>query len=185
MLIAVAIVVIASTTTPGYDAATRTVSRLPGPGVDVAIGVMAVAAFALAAATGRSVALVVAAIGFALAALIHLDPASPAATAGHRFAAGVAVLGLTAAPFAKSYGRVSVALGVAEVAMLAAAAVLLLTPFNAWGAWERVLLALAVAWMVVVALKIVLREDTARATSAASSSNASYTPVSSVSSANR
>ncbi len=185
MLAAVTIVVIASATTPDYDPMTRTVSRLPAPGVDVAIGFMAVAALALAAATGRSIALFVAAFGFALAALIHLDPASPAATAGHRIAAGIAVLGLTAAPFARSYGRMSVALGVAEAVMLAAAAVLLLTPFNSWGAWERILLSLALAWMVVVALKIVSREDTARASSAASSSNASYAPVSSVNSANR
>ena len=185
MLVAVAIVVVASTTTTGYDPMTRTVSRLPRPGVDVAIGFMAVAALALAVATGRSVALFVAAVGFALAALIHLDPASPAATAGHRIGASIAVLGLTAAPFARSYGRVSLALGMAEVAMLAAAAVLLLRPFNAWGAWERILLLVALAWMVVAALKIVSREETARATSAASSSSASYTPVSSVNSANR
>ena len=38
MLIAVTIVAIASLTTPGYDPITRTVSRLPAPGVDVAIG---------------------------------------------------------------------------------------------------------------------------------------------------
>ncbi len=185
MLTAVTVVVIASLTTQGYDPITRTVSRLPAPGVDVAIGFMAVAAFAIAAAGGRSVALFVAAFGFALAALIHLDPASPAATTGHRVAAGIAVLGLTAAPFARNYGRISLALGVAEVAMLAAAAVLLLTPFNAWGAWERILLSLALAWMVLVALKILSREDTASARSAASRSGASYTPVSSVNSANR
>jgi len=185
MLIAVTIVAIASLTTQGYDPITRTVSRLPAPGVDVAIGFMAIAAFALATAGGRSVALFVAAFGFALAALIHLDPASPAATAGHRVVAGIAVLGLTAAPFTRSYGRASLALGVAEVAMLAAAAVLLLTRFNAWGAWERALLALSMAWMVVVALKIVSREETASARSAASSSTASYMSVSSVKSANR
>ena len=185
MLVAVTIVVIAGATTPGYDPMTRTVSRLPAPAVDVAIGFMAVAAFALAAAGKRSVALFVAAFGFALAALIHLDPASPTATAGHRMAAGIAVLGLTTAPFVTSYGRTSVALGVAEVAMVAAAAVLVLTPFNAWGAWERVLLSLGVAWMAVIATKIVWRHDTASATSPASSSSASYAPVSSVISANR
>jgi hypothetical protein len=185
LTIAAAIVIAESLTTSGYDPVTTTVSHLPAPGIDFAIGLMALACFALAADARSPVALVIAGIGFAAAASIHLDPTSVTATAGHRVASGAAVLGLTIAPFSGRYGRISVVLGAAEVAMLVAAAVLLTTPFAAWGAWERLLLALVFAWMVLVAFKIVSRPERARASKAASSSNASYTPVSSVNNANR
>lgn len=170
--------------TPGYDPLTRTVSRLAVPGMpyaaatDVAIVLAGVACLAVTVATDRGTragrtALAVAGVGFLTAAIVHLDPASAAATATHRTASGLAVLGLTAAPLLlwRAYGRLLLLLGGAEVAMLVMAAVLLPTSFSAWGAWERVMLALGLS--LVVALAIRARpssEDAASATAATQSS---------------
>ncbi|TMF36805.1 MAG: DUF998 domain-containing protein [Chloroflexi bacterium] len=196
--VALGIVVVAGVVTPGYDPMTRTISRLAVPGmpaagaVDWAIALIALACFGLAVAVepreiiGRA-ALALAGVAFVCAAAIHLDPGSASATAAHRVASGVAVLGLTAAPLAlgRTYGRMSLILGTAELGVLGVGLVLLTTSFAAWGAWERCLLALALAWIVLVALTIVSNEDTSRATSAAISSGGSRSPTSSVTSANR
>lgn len=186
------IVIIAGAATPGYDPLSRTVSRLAVPGApaalatDAAIALAGLACLALAAPvrTARA-ALVAAAAGFLAAAAIHLDPASTLATWSHRAASAVAVLGLVATPLAvwRRYGRVFLVFGVAEVAMLALAVVLLLTPFNAWGAWERALLLLALSSLVILARKIPSSDEAASAIAAIRSSAETYAPVPSVNSA--
>ncbi|TMD28529.1 MAG: DUF998 domain-containing protein [Chloroflexi bacterium] len=188
---ATVIVVVAQVVSPGYDSLTRTVSRLAAPGmpaagaVDVAIALVAVACFALAIAHSRARgALAVAGVGFALASVIHLDPASAVATTAHRAASGLAVAGLVISALA-TQSRVSVGLGALEVTTLAAGLVLLTTPFAFWGAWERWLLAVALAWMAWLAVTIVSRQESASAASASTSSAAATTPVNSVTSANR
>lgn len=196
--IAGALVVAAGMETPAYDPITKTVSRLAMPGlpwataVDIAIGLAALACLSLviglsAAARGARLTLVIAALGFTAAALIHLDPSSLAATVAHRLASGTAVAGLAVAAFAvgRRYGWISTIVGAAEVGMLTVALPLLATSFNAWGAWERVLLALALSWIVLVALKIVSSDESASATSPAASSQDRYEPVRNVISANR
>ena len=192
------IVTSAAAITPGYDSMSRTVSRLAVPGmpaaaaVDVAIGMTAMACLALALAldgharTARA-ALVAAGLGFAVASLIHLDPLSAGATATHRGGSGLAVSGLIAAALVlrRRYGVMSLVLGAAEVAVVIAGLALLATSFEAWGAWERVLLVIALLWTVLVAARIVWSEYTASAARAMSSRSASYVPVSRVNSANR
>ncbi|HKW60125.1 MAG TPA: DUF998 domain-containing protein [Candidatus Dormibacteraeota bacterium] len=178
---ATALVTVAGLVTPGYDPMARTVSRLAVPGmpaapyVDLAIAATGVACFTLGAGAGRGrAALLVAGVGFLGASLIHLDPASAASTAGHRAASAVAVLGLAAAPFVlRGYGRTLVVLGVLAVAMLVIGAPLLTTSFSAWGAWERCLLAIQLAWMVGIARKIASRHATTSVPAAMASSTGS------------
>jgi hypothetical protein len=174
-IVAALIVGVAGFVTPGYDPLTRTVSRLAAPGmpfavqVDLAIAAMGLACVALGLAAGRGrVVLVVAGAGFVVASVIHLDPASAPSMGGHHIASGVAVGALTAAPLvtARAYGRLSLLLGLAEVALLAVAAVLLTMPFPAWGAWERCLLAVQVCWLLAIALRIASTEDTMSAPAA-------------------
>lgn len=190
--VAAATMLIAGAVTPGYDPVARTVSRLAVPGARAAIAADAAIALAglacLAVAfqiRGARAALVLAGAGFFAAAVIHLDPASGVATWSHRAASGVAVLGLTAAPLAvwRRYGRLLLALGIAEVATLALALVLLATPFNAWGAWERVLLFLVLSNLVILARAIPSTDEAASASAAAHSNAATYEPVPSVNSA--
>jgi hypothetical protein len=168
---AAAAVATAGVLTPGYDPLARTVSRLAVPGmpfalaVDLAIGLAGVACLALALSVrgqesaGRA-ALVAAGAGFLLAAIVHLNPASAAATVAHRGASALAVLGLTLAPLAlwRAYGRVLLALGIGEVVMLGLALALFSTSFNAWGAWERGELLLGFTSLVVLARTIPSRE---------------------------
>jgi hypothetical protein len=170
VLAASAAVIFAGFATPGYDQMSRTVSRLAVPGmpfaglVDAAIAAAGVACLALAAAIERRHALLLAGAGFVGAALVHLDPASPAATTAHRALTGVAVLGLAFAPFAaRGYGRLSTMLGALAFALLVGAALLVSTRFSAWGAWERALLAVQVGWMVTTALKVASAEATIKA----------------------
>jgi len=174
-------IVAAGAMTEGYDPLTTTISRLAVPGhaaaaiVDVAIGATGCACIALALAVGRArPALVVAGIGFVVAAAIHLDPSSATSTAAHRSASAAAVVGLTVAPLqlSRAYGKGFVAAWLLEVAMLALAAVLLLTPFSWWGAWERLLLAVALLWMLTAAT-IAFRAATTTARPAAVSSTGS------------
>jgi hypothetical protein len=175
-------VVAAGLLTPGYDPLARTVSRLAAPGmpfaitVDVAIGMVGVSCFALALAirgtsAGRA-ALVAAGAGFVLAAIVHLDPSSATATAAHRGASALAVLGLTLAPILlwRAYGRGLLVLGIGELAALAVALALLPTSFEAWGAWERAVLLLGLSSLVVLARTIPSTEDTASARTAHQSS---------------
>src|SRR2546429_8432789 len=98
-----------------------------------------------------------------------------------RFASAVAVIGLTVAPLAlaRAYGPVSLAVGVAEVTMLVSGLVLLATSFDAWGAWERLLLAIPLAWMVLIAVTMDSMDETTSARSATLSRSGSESPGSS------
>ena len=186
------IVLAAGIVTPGYDPLTRTVSRLAVPGMpaalatDVAIALAGIACLAVAVgATRARAALLAAAVGFLAAAAIHLDPASPAATWAHRGASALAVLGLTAAPLLlwRTYGRVLLFFGIAELAMLGLALVLLPTSFGGWGAWERVVLLAGLASLVITARKIPSTEDAASPPAAIQSRAGTYAPVARVKSA--
>src|SRR5450759_1011251 len=149
-MLATVTVLIGGLLTPGYDPMSSTISRLAGPGVP--------AAFA--------VELAIVLVGVALIALaIGLYPASASATAEHRLATTIAMLGLTGAPlaFASSlrhrkdwvaYARVSFAFGAAEVAMLLVGLALLRTTFADWGAWERCFLAVPMGWMVLLSARL-------------------------------
>ena len=175
---AAAAVTFAGFATPGYDQLTRTVSRLAVPGmpsallIDGAIGAVGVACLALAGAVDNGrLPLLVAGAAFVAAAFIHLDPTSATATAAHRALSGLAVVALAVAPFAvRGYGRLSAVLGALEVALLTAAALLVATPFSGWGAWERLLLAVQVGWMITIALKVASADDRTTAPAATASS---------------
>ena len=179
-------VFVAGALSPGYDAVSRTVSRLAVPGmpaatmIDAAIGLIALACFGLALALARGssigrMALAVSGGAFLAAAFVHLDPASAGATAMHRLASALAVVGLTVAPLAlaRAYGPVSFAVGVAELAMLVIGLGLLATSFDAWGAWERLLLAIPLTWMVLIAVTIDSTDETISAKSASLSRSGS------------
>lgn len=169
--LAIVLVVVAGATTPDYDPATRTVSRLAVPGmpeawmVEVAICLIAVSCFALSFALDRSPivrwATVVAGAALIGAAMVRLDPASTTSTATHRIATGVAILGLTIAPLAaaRSYDRVSFGIGLAEIAALLLGLALLPTSFSAWGLWERCLLLLPLAWIVVMSARVLATSE--------------------------
>jgi hypothetical protein len=174
--VAAALVLIAAWLTPGYDPVSRTISRLAEPGlpaayaVDLAICLVGVAGLGLALTLGPGSTLGRSLLGAAgpaliVAAAIHLDPASGPATTEHRVATTVAMLALVGAPlaFASSlrlrtgwlaYGRISFVFGVAEVGALLVALALLPTAFAGWGAWERSFLALPMAWMVILASRL-------------------------------
>ena len=184
--IAVVTVLVAGAVSPGYDPLLRTVSRLAVPGmpaaaaVDLSIGLIGLACFGLASGLVRGapvgrVALTVSGLAFLAAAVVHLDPASAGATAMHRLASALAVVGLTVAPLAlaRAYGPVSFAVGVAELAMLVIGLGLLATSFDAWGAWERLLLAIPLAWMVLMAVTIDSTDETISAKSASLSRSGS------------
>jgi Protein of unknown function (DUF998) len=173
---AAAAVLIAGRLTPGYDPLARTVSRLAEPGlpaaflVEPAIAVVGVALIALATALGPGsrggrALLVVAGAGLLVAAAIRLDPTSASATAEHRLATTIAMLGLAGAPlaFASSlrcragwvaYAPVSFALGAVEIGVLLLGLALLTTSFADWGAWERGFLALPMGWMVLLSARL-------------------------------
>ena len=191
--LAAAIDLIAGAVTPRYDPIARTVSRLAVPGApaalatDVAIALAGLACLAVAAQVRTArVSLVMAGAGFLAAAAIHLDPDSAVATWSHRAASAIAVAGVTVAPLAswRRYGRVLLVSGIAEVAMLLLALVLLATPFNGWGAWERVLLFLALSNLVILARTIPSSDEAASARAATQSRGATYEPVPSVNRAN-
>jgi hypothetical protein len=195
-LVSASLVALAGWLTPGYDPFSKTVSRLAVPGapaahlVDAAIGLVALTCFVLASGLARGrpagrIALAVSGAGFGAAALIHLDPASDTATWAHRAASGVAIVGLTVAPLllARDYGVTCRVAGAAEVAMLVLAAGALATPFNAWGLWERALLAIPLTWMVVIALMNVSAPEVASASNPILRRSGSAVPDSSVSSA--
>jgi len=177
--IAVVTVLVAGAVSPGYDPLLRTVSRLAVPGmpaaaaVDLSIGLIGLACFGLASGLVRGapvgrIALTVSGLAFLGAAMVHLDPASVGATAMHRLASALAVVGLTVAPLAlaRAYGPVSFAVGVAELAMLVIGLGLLATSFDGWGAWERLLLAIPLAWMVLMAVTIDSTDEPINAKSA-------------------
>jgi hypothetical protein len=184
--LAVVIVFVAGALTPGYDPMSRTVSRLAVPGmaaaaaVDMSIALIALTCFGLAfgltrGATLGRIALAVSGGALFGAAIVHLDPSSAGATTVHRLTSALAVVGLTVAPLAlaRAYGPVSFAVGVAEVAMLVIGLGLLATSFDAWGAWERLLLAIPLAWMVLMAVTIDSKDETINAKSASLSRSGS------------
>jgi len=184
--IAAVIVLFAGAITPGYDPASLTISRLAIPGkpaalaVDLAMLLVALTCLSLAFALVPGArlcraALSISGVAFIAAAVIHLDPASPDTSSLHRIASGAAVLGLCAAPFLLpgGYRRISLTAGAAEAALLLSAPMLNATSFNAWGAWQRVLLALALSWMVVIAATMPSVDDTARASAATARSSGS------------
>lgn len=162
--------------TPGYDPMARTISRLAEPGlpaafaVDLAISLVGVALIALALALGPGsvggrALLAVAGAGVLVAAAIRLDPTSASATAEHRLATTVAMLGLAGAPlaFASSlrrragwvaYAPVSFAFGAVELGVLLVGLALLPTTFAEWGAWERCFLALPMGWMFLLSARL-------------------------------
>lgn len=161
--LAAVLVLAAGWMTPGYDPFVRTVSRLAEPGlpgafaVELAISMVGAALLALAVVTrpgwrGGRALLALAGVALLVAAAIRLDPASGSATVVHRLATAFAMVAVAAASFAfASYGRISLAFGVAEVGVLLLGLILLPTTFSAWGAWERCFLALPMSWMVWLA----------------------------------
>ena len=184
--IAAVIVLIAGAITPGYDPASLTISRLAIPGrpaalaVDLAMLLVALTCLSLAFALVPGArlcraALSVSGVAFIVVAIVHLDPASPGTSALHRIASGIAVLGAGVAPLLLSggYRRISLAAGVAEAALLLSAPMLNATSFNAWGVWQRVVLALALSWMVLIAATMPSADDTTRARAATVSSSGS------------
>ena len=191
--IAALTILVAGWLSPGYDPWVKTVSRLAVPGfpaalaTDVAIAFVGVSCLAAAMQVQMParIALLTAGSGFLVAAAVHLDTASPVATWSHRAGSAVAVLGLTAAPLVlwRSYGRVLLVLGIAEVGMLALALVLVGSPFNYWGAWERGLLALALTGLVIIVRRMPSADDVASPSAAIQSKPATYAPVPSVNSA--
>ena len=175
-MLATATVLVGGLLTPGYDPMSSTISRLAVPGlaaafeVELAIVVVGFALVGLAIALGPGSAggralLAIAGTGLLVAAAIRLDPASASATAEHRLATTIAMLGLTGAPLAfasslrsrrgwATYARVSFAFGAAEVAMLLVGLALLRTTFADWGAWERCFLAVPMGWMVLLSARL-------------------------------
>jgi Protein of unknown function (DUF998) len=169
-------VLISGWLTPGYDPLARTVSRLAEPGLpgaflaELAIAVVGVALIALAIAmgpgsSGGRALLAVAGAGLLVAAAIRLDPTSASATAEHRLATLVAMLGLAGAPlaFASSlrrrvgwvaYAPVSFAFGAVELGVLLVGLAVLPTTFAEWGAWERCFLAVSMGWTVLVSARL-------------------------------
>lgn len=129
--------------------------------VDVSIALVALACLAVAFGLGREAgvgrfALVVAAAAFISAAVIHLDPASTPATAAHRASSGVAILALTVAPLilARTYGRVLLLVAVTELGLLVIGLALVATSFEAWGVWERCLLAVGLTGIVLLSARM-------------------------------
>jgi hypothetical membrane protein len=185
-IVAAGLVLAGGWMTPGYDPLARTISRLAEPGlpgafaVEMAIGLVGVALLALSIHLGSGsrfgrALLAVGGVALLAAAVIRLDPESTYATTAHRVTTLIAILALAGAPFAFTrYGRVSVAIGLAEVGMLLVGLALLPTSFAAWGAWERCFLALPMAWMVWVTwTRSASMEDTMKADAASHSSSGS------------
>ena len=175
---ATVVVLVGGVMTPGYDPIRRTISRLAGPGlpaansVDLAIALVGCALLGLAVALragpiGARVLLAIAGVGLLAAAVIRLDPASAQATTIHRLATTLAMLTLTTAPLAftralrgRRYRWLSFGFGAAEVAMLLVGLALLPTTFAAWGIWERCFLALPMAWVVVLSVRLLRASST-------------------------
>ena len=180
-VLSVPIVLIGGLVTPGYDPAQKTISRLAEPGLPAAFGVgfsiliVGLASIGLAAVWGQRAfsgraLLAIAGVSLVLAALVPLNPASEEASTVHRFATATAMLALVAAPLAlapslrrregwRGYGRLSFGVGAAAVGMLLVGLALLPTTF-AVGAWERCLLALPLAWMVLIAARLLRSNST-------------------------
>src|SRR2546428_7132180 len=166
------LVLAAGAMTPGYDPANRTISRLAERGgptasaAELALVLAGLALIGLAFALGPRAQfgrLLLAGAGVLLlvAAGIPLDQGSAAASNAHRLATALSILALTCAPFAlaRAYGPILFWLGAAEVAVLLLGLLLLPTTF-AVGAWERCLLALSMAWMVLLSARLLRTSST-------------------------
>jgi Protein of unknown function (DUF998) len=169
-------VLIAGALTAGYDPLARTISRLAEPGLpaaflaQLAVAFVGIALVALAivlgpGSRGGRALLGVAGAALLVAAGIPLDPASATATAEHRLATTVALLGLAGAPLAfapslrrrsgwAAYAPMSFAFGAAEVVVLLVGLALLPTTFAEWGAWERCFLALPMGGMFLLSARL-------------------------------
>lgn len=180
-LLAALVVLIAGLVTPDYDPAQTTISRLAEPGVPTAMAVgsaifaVGLALLGLAAALGpRALAgrilLGTAGASLLVAAAIPLDPASDEASTVHRAATTIAMLALVVMLFAlapslrrrkgwQGYGPLSFGLGAAMSCLLLVGLALLPTTF-AVGAWERCLLALPMAWTVLVSTRLLRTNNT-------------------------
>ena len=161
--------------TPGYDPATRTISRLAEPGlpaageVEVALYLVAFALLGLAVARQPRLWILIAGVLMLLVASIRLDPSSAAGTGVHRVASAVAMLALTRASFDQRVPRI---FGWILVALLLASPVLLVAGFSAWGAWERCFAAAAMGpLMVMAATTMVSSDETMRAPAATASAS--------------
>jgi len=175
--LAAVLVLMAGVLTPGYDPVDRTISRLAAPGGTtaaaalVATCLVALSCLVVAMSIHGRVsrwALIVAGVALFLTDVFRLDDTSATSTVLHRLASGVAVGGLVVAPL--GYGPISVVIGAVEVGLLIVALPLLPTSFDAWGLWERCLLALPLAWMVFVAARVIVSSEAAIKTSRATSS---------------
>lgn len=171
---AAALVLIAGASSPGLSPITFTISRLAAPGMPAAfiselgIVIAAFGCFALSAVEPRSRwALLMVGGALVLAAFFRYDPTSERLTLVHRVFTGIAVIGLVAAPLV--YGRMSLLVGAGTLVLLASGLALLATPFDAWGLWERCLLAIPLAWMTAVSAHK-LRTDRAIVSSAETAS---------------
>jgi hypothetical protein len=198
-LVSVPVVLIGGLMTPGYDPAQLTVSRLAEPGlpaalpIGLAIFAVGLALIGLAGAFGpRAVAgrtlLAIAGASLVVAALLPINSASEQASTAHRFATTVAMLALVAAPLAfapslrrrhgwHGYGRLSFGVGVADVGVLLLGFALLPTTF-AVGAWERCLLAMPLAWTVLISARLLHSASTEPTLASATENISSPTAVS-------
>lgn len=175
---AAAIVLVAGASTPGYSALTFTISRQAAAGmpfafpIELGILITAFGCFALSAIEPRSRwMLTVAGGALVLAAIFRYDPTSERLTLVHRLFTAIAVVGLVVAPL--GYGRISFIVGTAELALLVSGLALLATPFDAWGLWERSLLAFPLAWMTAVAARRLSRAEITRTAAASLSKKGS------------
>jgi hypothetical protein len=226
-VLSVPVVLVAGLITPGYDPALRTISRLAEPGlpaasaVGLAIFSVGLALLLLASQLGPQsvparVLLGIAGASLLLAAVVPLNPSSANASTIHRSATAVAMLALVAAPLVfaptfrrrdawRGYARLSFGVGITEVGMLLIGLALLPSTF-AVGAWERCLLALPLAWVVLISARllrcrktepmlspatensswpaIVSTHEKMKAPAASASSSLSYRPVIKVITAN-
>ena len=161
-LAAALIVAWAGTVTPGYDPATRTISRLAEPGlpaageVDLALYLVATALLGLAVVRRPRMWISIAGVSMLFVATIHLDQMSAATTSAHRLASAIAMLALTRASFDQ---RVSRIFGWMLVVLLLAAPVLLIAGFADWGVWERCFAVVSIGSVMVMAATAMLSSD--------------------------
>jgi hypothetical protein len=198
-VLSVPIVLIGGMMTPGYDPALKTISRLAEPGLPAALAIgfsiliVGLALIGLAAnlgpgAFGGRALLAIAGASLVLAAVVPLNPASEQASTIHRFATATGMLALVAAPLAiapslrgregwRGYGRLSFRVGAASVGMLLIGLALLPTTF-AVGAWERCLLALPLAWTVLMSARLLHSSSTEPMLASATENSSSPATVS-------
>jgi hypothetical protein len=162
---------------PAYDPIVSSVSRLAAVGMsggDLMNGTIAflgAALVALALVMSRgpgggawaAVLVGVAGVSFMGAAVIRIDPSTPATIAAHRATTAVALVALTLAPLASAlrpmpgagptYRRVSTLIGVIALVGLVAAIGLLFDGFPG-GVWERAMAALTLGWVELTAARL-------------------------------